>query len=725
MPYFILIDTSPRQALELLKTHEIFFEFKEELNALYVMTKKEWLEREYGELEQHEFTVEHADVAYIQTMISSLLSGAGRVITDERTRHIYVWDTPDNLKHMIAVVTELDVPLEKTEFSVQHADLADIEGVLNSFLSPNGSLLSDGRTGQIFVWDSPTKLDQMRLAVNRLDVPVEARTFDIINLNAEDVTDVVEDMLSERGLIQVDPRYNALVITDLPTRLDKIADTIQTLDRELETRTWVIKYADVDFIADQAEIHIPDEMGEIVVNEEAHQITITGLPTRLDEVDKLIQTWDIKLKQVLIEAFIVGVTSDIERQFNINWSYYTSADGQPLVVHSEEGFPGVAQASGSGQAVSVGQLPYAVPLYGALEVDSSGGISRPILSDISDNQLIDHFAGNKLAVALDYLDKQDKATILSSPRVTVQDGQEAIFENATRVPYMSATSRYNDNQTTGSYYRYYGNTNRVEFIDVGTILAVLPRVTEENDILLDISAEDSTFTDKSIVANDQVSTVPQKTVRRAETQLRVKSGETVVLGGLRRDRASHAVTKTPLLGDLPLLGRLFRNPNRQSTNDTLLIFITTTIVDEYTHPETVALAKAGETIADAQRHIEKNLWGRMADRLSKGTNEMAVSVGQTGTLHSEGKRVTVEEVRKVFFDLGPRAKTRVVIRAHPRAPEAVVTDLTEAAMEAGLKIEFDDNVIPLVPSRTPHEEAAQALPNSTPAPASAAPSGSS
>jgi general secretion pathway protein D len=697
LPFFVIVEKSPREAMETLKFHKVFYEFDPHTKYLYIMTATEWLDREFAKAQPHEFLVQNADVTYIESVLASLLSSRGRVISDQRTGHIFVWDTRDNLDQMIKTVDMLDVPLEKREFMVHYADLGDIEGVLNTMLSPNGSILADARTGQIFVWDNPSKLDQIQLAVNRLDVPVESQTFQIQYVNAEDIVDSIEVLMSERGLIQVDPRYNTIVITDLPARVEKMAEMIATIDRELETRTWIIKYADIDFVAETIETLIPPEMGEIIVNEDVHQITITGLPSRLDQVDALISTWDVKRRQVLIEAYIVEVGVDVEHQFNVNWSYFDSKGSAPIAIHTGSGFSTIATPSGSGETMSVGQLPYSIPAYGNLELDSAGNVVRPILENIMGDQVIDGYAGNRLAVTLNYLDKQNKASILSSPRVVVQDGEEAVFENATRVPYVSASTYFGGYTSDISRVN---NTNRVEFIDVGTILRVYPQISEDNNILLDVSAEDSTFRDKVIVANDQESTVPEKTVRRAETQLRIASGETVVLGGLRRDRSSKATTRTPFLGDLPVVGRLFRNPIKSAQANTLLIFITTTVVDEFTHPETTELTRAIESVGKDVRHNTKSLWGRVSDNIAKGKREIGVSIGQSGALHSEGQRVTLEELREAFFSVNLPASVTVIIRQHPRAPAEIVSEVTEAAMEANLKVDFDYNIVPFVPVDT-------------------------
>lgn len=705
---FWITEATPKQAMEILKFHDIYFEYNEETGYLYVYPIEKWLNDQFGDVIPEEFVVQNADLVYIESFLVALLSSTGRLLSDDRTHRIYVWDTEDNLVAMRKMVADLDVPLAEAEFKVKNAEIADIETVLNAMLSPAGKLLADSRTGQIFVWDGPSTIDEMRLAVEHLDVPLETRTFYIQHVNGEDILDHLDALRTERGLIQVDPRFNAIIVTDITQRIEQMDALIKTLDQELETRSWEIDFADIDFIADQVEVLIPAEMGEVVVNDLQHQVTVTGLPARLDQIEELIEIWDVPRKQVQIEAFIVEVGSDVEREFNVNWSYFGNSSNSPVFVDGGTGFDAETGA------VRVGQLPYAVPLYGALQLDGSGGIERPLVENIDGENVISHLGGANLAVTLDYLDQQNKATVLASPLVRVNDGEPARFENATRVPFISATTVYGNNTSTVN--SGVNNTNRVEFIDVGTILGVTPRISSEQSVMLDIEAEDSTFVQRTIISNGQNSTVPEKTVRRAETQLQVKSGETVVLGGLRRDRSEEAKSQIPLLGDIPLVGRVFRYPNKKSSNNTLLIFITTTIVDDYTTPETQTLANAEATIADAHRHNKKDLWGRLEDKVSKGGNEISISIGQTGHMHSEGKRITLEELKETLGKLPENSTMTLVIRRHPRAPEEVVQALTAAAEEAGIKIELDETLSPIVPSYVKQdmeaqEKAADALEN--------------
>ncbi len=116
------------------------------------------------------------------------------------------------------------------------------------------------------------------------------------------------------------------------------------------------------------------------------------------------------------------------------------------------------------------------------------------------------------------------------------------------------------------------------------------------------------------------------------------------------------------------------------------------------------LAEAEEAIAQDHRHNTTDLVNRVLSRISRGYNELGVSIGQSGEIHSEGERVSVEELRAAMFEIKAPSTITAIIRHHPRAPAEVVTQVTEAAMEAGLEIEFDDRSAPLVPAYKSDQE---------------------
>lgn len=708
---FWITETKPIEALEILKFHDIYYEYKKDTKYLYVMTKDEFLEKQFGKLQEKEFVVENADVDYIESILTALLSPQGRAITDPRTRHLFVWDTKDNLAKMDETIKLLDVPLSEKDFGIQHADLPDAEAMLTAMLSPAGTMVSDPRTGHILVKDLPDKLKEMTDVLAKFDVPLEQRVFEAKYVNAETLLEGVEALITERGMAQLDPRTNTVIVTDIPSRQDQIAEMVATLDKKLETRTWVTNYVEPDDVAERIETLVPEEMGDIIVDEDVHQITVTATPERLTEIEDLMKTWDVRRKQVLIQAYLVAVSDNAERELEIKWSYFDSTGNAPQAYRVNGGAaPDYTKLTAD---FTIGQLPWAEPLR--------NWVTGDVIKDINGNTIIKEFHGNRVAAMINYLDSKGEATILSSPRVTVQDGEEALFQSGRQVPYVTSSTygmgssynRYNQNNPNDpnnpnnnnqNYYYGYGYQpyNRIDFIEVGTILRVLPRITESDTILLDIITEDSDAEMKIVVANGESNTVPEKKENKAETQVRVQDGQTIVIGGLRKSNATDTTVKSvPVLSDIPVLGRLFKTPNHKVDNAALMAFITTTIVDETTKPEAEQLASVDQDFARKLRSAKKDSFGRLEEWAMQGKNEIMVSVGESGDLYCKGTLVTLEDIRAraaSITDKKQRQMLRAVILRHPNAPAKVVTDLTEMLMELDINVIFDEDVSPFVPS---------------------------
>lgn len=621
---FWINDMRPKVALEILKFHDVFYKFDVETNMLFVMTEEEYLAQEYGEIVEAQFQVEHADIADIEALATSFLSPEGRVVTDPRTGIMYVFDTQDNISAVQSALRQLDVPLVPQSYRLRYID-------------------------------------------------------------AETLADSIETLLTERGTVQIDPRTNTIVVTDLPARQSQIAEMVQTLDRELITKTWTIKYADVEAIAENVEILIPEEMGAITVNEEAHLVTITAIPERIEEVDKLIAEWDVKLAQVQIEAYLVSANTRIARKLGVDWSYFGEIGNTLISMQFTNPIEGSTN-------VDVGQLPAAIPLRNP--------ISGEVVENIEGDPILRGFKGDNVSAVLHFLDSRGEVTILSQPRVTVQDGEEAAFENTESIPYVSASYETPRSRLTpgGDLSYDYRTNNQITFLDVGTILKVLPRISEERNILLEIVAEESTAEIITITASDQQNSVPQKRQNKAETLVRVHDGQTIVIGGLRQAQITNTVNKIPILGDIPIIKHAFRSKSKDDNNNELMIFLTCTIVDEFTSPESSRLARLNNGTITEFRKDGRPFWEQIADAVARGDFEINVSIGQSGDLWSRGEGVTLEDLERAFMGVAKHAKVRVVIFKHPRADETISIAVAELAMQADLAVEYDTRITPFVPN---------------------------
>ncbi len=586
--------------------------------------------------------------------------------------------------------------IQRAEFQIRHAEVLDMESILNALLSENGKMVVDPRTGSIIVWDTPDNLDEMRRTVASLDKPTEQLVIPLRYTDAQSIIESVQSMLSEVGLAQADPRSNTIIVKDLPSRQKQIREMLATIDKPLETRTWTLNYIKPDVVMDRLANLVPSDMGPISYDEETHQLSLTAIPERLDEIDAIIKKWDVKPRQVQIDAYLVAASTNIARSLGINWHYFDEQDGRSFAVQSGSAIPDYTSTPERGQRVTVGDLPYRVPLY-------SIWTGQPI-RDAAGNIVLDpEFKGSRLSSVLDYLDRQGDVQILSRPRVTVLDGETATFENTEEKPYQQGG--YSDYGLIGTTNPNYNRVIplQVQFITVGTILEVTPRVTEEDNILLEVKAEDSTAEDKIVTVGDQKSTIPSKRQSKAETRVMIRDEQTLVIGGLRSVSLTDDATRVPVLGDVPLLGRLFRSTSKDHRQREFLIFLTPTIVDEFTQPEASKLAKFESEVTSTLRHSGKRLPGRIADRISRGANEVSISIGPSGTLYTEGELASFEDVCAQLDEVKSPDKVTVIIRQHPQAPRHVGTDLAEAAMDRGFRVEFDDGPSPFVPSERPAE----------------------
>ncbi|MBX7256364.1 MAG: hypothetical protein K1Y02_08370 [Candidatus Hydrogenedentes bacterium] len=641
---FWVNEVKPKQVMSVLKFNGIHYEYDAENKFLYVMLNEEYLDRQFGKV-------------------------------------------------------------ESAEFHIKHADVIDMEAILSALTSETGKLVSDPRTGRIIVWDTEANIEEMTRAVEQMDVPLEPRVFALKHLAADDLLDSIQSLLSERGLANSDPRTNSIVVTDLPSRQDQIGKMLEALDQKLETRTWTLNYADPKTVSERLENVLPEDVTGLTIDEDTHQISMTSIPSRIEELDEMIKMWDVKGRQVMIEAYLVTASSTVLRNLSVNWSYFDEISGVPFALQSGNANPDYTSSPESGQRATVGRKPYRAFLrddFTNAPIQEVSNVDGSEAGKLTGNNILDpDFKGNRVAIVLDYLDRNGEIRILARPRVTVQDGEEATFENTRKNAYQtfgfSNVGIVSNDQDTGIGSRV--SPGSVQFEETGTILKVKPRINGENNVLMEIEAEDSTAEDKTIETANLKSTVPEKSQNKAQTSVLVNSGQTVVIGGLRFANLTDSVDKVPILGDVPFVGRLFKGTKKDHINRELAVFITSTIVDEYTQPEAEHLAKFDAETADKFRHSKKNIWGRTADRMAKGANELPVGLGENGKFYVDGKTITLDELQSEFDKArDAKVKPTVCLRAHPNAPSGLAEEAKSRAEAAGLKVKIEANSSPFIPN---------------------------
>jgi len=295
--------------------------------------------------------------------------------------------------------------------------------------------------------------------------------------------------------------------------------------------------------------------GSINFDVRTNQVFVTDIPSKLEEVQAVISKIDIPVRQVLIEARIVEANDTFGRQLGVKLGaadLRNSTTGLPRGGASLGGnYSAVGAQTGQGPAVDFSNTQFVnLP---AVTNDSIGAAAATFAVSLF-NASVNRF----LNLELSALEGDGKGKIVSSPRVITADQVEALIEQGTELPYQAATSS--------------GATN-VQFRKANLALRVTPQITPEGNVILTVDVT------KDSVGQPTTGGLAIDT-KHVKTQVLVENGGTVVIGGIFTQTEKDQVYQVPFLGDIPVVGYLFKNKSRTSNKTELLVFITPKIVTD-------------------------------------------------------------------------------------------------------------------------------------------------
>ena len=283
-------------------------------------------------------------------------------------------------------------------------------------------------------------------------------------------------------------------------------------------------------------------------------IVIQDYPENIVEAEKLLKELDARPKQVLVEATILSatLTEGMELGVDLNFLGGVSLTGS-AATSDLVGGGGTAHDRGTAATTPIGQI-------------AGGVMGTPIetfgfAANVGSGLRVGVTTGN-VAAFITALESVTDTTILANPKILAVNKQLGQVYIGTKIGYMSQTT-----QTQTS------TTQQVEFLDTGTKLSFRPYIGDDGYIRMDIHPKDSSGTLK---AND----IPDEFSTELATNVMVKSGQTIVIGGLFRDVVVTSRSQIPLLGDLPLIGGLFRGTNDSTTRQEVIVLLTPHIIKE-------------------------------------------------------------------------------------------------------------------------------------------------
>jgi len=282
-------------------------------------------------------------------------------------------------------------------------------------------------------------------------------------------------------------------------------------------------------------------------------IVIEDYPENIAEAEKLLKQLDVRPKQVLVEATILSATLNEGMELGVDLNFLggvhlDGTDATPDLISE-----GVAPDRGTAALTPMGQIAAGTP---GSPIETSG------FARIGGSGLRIGITSGDFSAFITALEQVTDTTILANPKILAVNKQLGQVYIGTKIGYISQTT-----QTQTS------TTQQVDFLDTGTKLSFRPYIGDDGYIRMDIHPKDSSGTLK---AND----IPDEFSTELATNVMVKSGQTIVIGGLFRDVVVTSRKQIPLLGDLPLVGGLFRGTSDQTTRQEVIILLTPHIIEE-------------------------------------------------------------------------------------------------------------------------------------------------
>ncbi|HMM84480.1 type IV pilus secretin PilQ [Azohydromonas sp.] len=302
--------------------------------------------------------------------------------------------------------------------------------------------------------------------------------------------------------------------------------------------------------------------GSVIYETRTNQLFVTDIPGKLEEIQAMIAKIDIPVRQVQIEARIVEADDRFGRSLGVKLGATDLRGLRGGVPGYKVGGSNYLMPGGNYNAVGAQSLQGPAFSYGDsnfvnLPAAALAGAGSPATFALS---LFSATANRFLNLELSALEADGRGKIVSSPRVITADQVKAEIEQGEEIPYQNATS---------------SGATAVEFKKASMRLEVTPQITPEGNVILDVNVTKDSRGELTLAG-------PAINTKRVRTQVLVENGGTVVIGGIFQQEDRTDVNKVPVLGDVPVLGNLFKNTVRSSNKTELLVFITPKVVTEKT-----------------------------------------------------------------------------------------------------------------------------------------------
>lgn len=468
--------------------------------------------------------------------------------------------------------------------TVKHVTPADMAQALRPLLPQGANLIPHPGSSSLIITDRAGNVARIENIIRRLDQASESE-IDVVPLSHANASEIVRTLTmlqpandAAGNKIAADERTNSILIAGDKGRRLRLKALIANLDTPLgendSTQVVYLRYSDAEQLVPILEASLSSLLGQQAVKKDgegtsfirAHKDTnslvITAPPALIRELRNVIRQLDIRRAQVLIEAIVAEVNDSTARELGVQWQA-TGTDFTDQGFIGGTNFPG---SSGSGGIFGIGQNPSVLGASSGLNI---GYISGTVTLPGTDTEIL------RIGALVKALTGDTNTNILSTPSTITLDHQEAVLSVGQEVPFLTGQYASTGSGTATGNTGQTGVVNPFQTIDrkeVGLKLTVTPHINEGDSVIIDIDLEASSLAPNVAGAVDLITNN-----RKLTTRVLVPDGGLLVLGGLTSEELRETVQKVPGLGDIPLLGNLFKSRGTTKERRNLLIFLKPTI----------------------------------------------------------------------------------------------------------------------------------------------------
>ncbi|MYA30338.1 MAG: type II secretion system protein GspD [Gammaproteobacteria bacterium] len=454
---------------------------------------------------------------------------------------------------------------------VTNVDAQGLVPIVRPMMSPGAHVAAHPPTNVLILSDRGSNVNKVARVIGRIDQkndqPVEVIPLE--HASARDIVRVLNEMAvgadTAFNLAVADDRTNSVLLGGEQNRRLELRALVAHLDTpSLEggnTRVRYLNYADAASLSEKLSTQFADRAGEgerilVSADEATNALIIDAPPTTMRHIVAVVDQLDIRRAQVLVEVLIAEVSADRANQLGVNWAAY-----DPQRVLGSTDFP----ASGTSLRELVAGSLSGTDQGRAVAAEALGPGAGFAVGRVRDD-------GLSFAALISAVENTAGSNILGTPMVVTLDNQEATINVGQNVPFITgsyASSGINPSSADGQI-RPFTTVGRN---DIGLTLTITPRINQGDAVRLEIDQTLSELAPSVAGAVDLVTNT-----RELTTAVIVEDGGTLVLGGLIQDKIRESRQSVPVLGNLPLIGALFRASGQTREKTNLMLFIRPTIL---------------------------------------------------------------------------------------------------------------------------------------------------